>query len=68
MNAYKITNTTINKIVLRDESDSAESIFGQYVSCLMLAGILPMRDSAYEYIGGDCWKTSNGWEFKVEAV
>lgn len=68
MQTYKITNTTKNKVVLTDTGDSPEQVFGQYASCLMLAGIIPMSMDAFKWLGGDRWTTENGWEFIVEEV
>jgi hypothetical protein len=68
MKTFQITNTTKNKVVLTKQFNDAAEAFGKYVSCLMLAGIVPMRDDSYKATGDDTWVLSNGWNFKVEEV
>lgn len=68
MKNFKLTNITKNKVVLTKQFNDAEEAFGKYVSALMIAGIVTMNDSAYEFIGNNTWKLSNGWEIKVEEI
>lgn len=68
MKTFQITNITKNKVVLTRTFNDADEAFGKYVSALMLAGIVPMRDDSYKSTGDDTWVLSNGWNFKVELV
>ncbi len=68
MKTYKLTNETKNKVVLTSKFSDAEDAFGKYVSALMMAGVVAMRDSAYKFIGNDCWELSNGWVISVKEV
>lgn len=72
MSTYKITNVTKNKVVLNDvKAADAIDAAGQYISMLMLAGIVSFCQKEVAFVDGaeaDFSLTNKNWDFKVELV
>lgn len=68
MTKYEITRTDINKVVVKpyEFRDEAAAI-GEYMSCLMIAGILP-HEAPVDDLGNGCYRLGNGWELQIRAV
>jgi hypothetical protein len=65
---YEIFRADINKVLLSIEKPTEEEAFGAWASAAMLAGFLPMCNSAYDYKGGNIWEVTSsiGKKFNVE--
>lgn len=71
MSKFEIVRTDINKTVVKaHEFHDEDAALGQYVSCLMLAGVIPMNKSANpaEQIGAHQYRLSNGWELQINKL
>lgn len=71
MSKFEIIRTDINKTVLKPyEFHDEEAALGQYVSCLMLAGIIQMNKSQNpaEQIGEHQYKLVNGWKIQINKI
>ena len=71
MNLFKITRTDINKVVVRPyKFKDEEAALAEYLSCLMLVGIVKMSRAGEEVesLGHGQYKLSNGWTLQVSAV
>jgi hypothetical protein len=68
---FEVIRADINKKVVPAMKyiDEAAAV-GEYVSCLMLAGIIKMSRNGGEYTenGNGEYTLSNGWQIKVVAV
>lgn len=69
MSKFEIFRADINKVLLSIEKPTADEAFGAWASAAMVAGFLPMRDSATKWLGGDRWecRSAAGKTFIVEA-
>ena len=70
MQAFEIIRTDINKrVVPAMKYSSEEEAVGQYVSALMLAGIVKMNSSGLgvEKVG-NAYRLSNGWIVEARAA
>lgn len=68
---YEIIRTDINKTVLKAmEFNSEEDALGQYMSVLMLAGIIRMgkKEGFAEEIEPHNYRLPNGWMVEVRAA
>jgi hypothetical protein len=65
---FQVIRTDMNKILLTIEKPTEDEAFGSWASAAMISGFIPMRDSAYEWKGGNVWEvtTSMGKKFNVE--
>lgn len=65
---FQITRTDINKIVVKPyEFRDENAALGEYMSCLMIAGVLSFKAEA-EPLGNGKYRLTNGWELQVSAA
>ena len=68
MTKFEITRTDINKVVVKPyEFRDEQAALGEYMSCLMIAGILP-HEAPVDALGNGCYRLGNGWELQIRAV
>lgn len=68
---FEIIRTDINKrVVPAMEYTDEKAALGEYISALMLVGILPMGSKGLEVdlIAGSEYRLSNGWKVEVRSV
>lgn len=68
---FEIVRTDINKRVVPPMKYADEKkALGEYISALMLVGILPMGNKGLEVenISGSEYRLSNGWKVEVRRV
>ena len=71
MSKFEIVRTDINKTVVKPyEFQDEQAALGQYISCLMLAGIIPMNKSQNpaEQIGEHQYQLVNGWKLQINQI
>lgn len=71
MSKFEIIRTDINKVVVKPyEFRDEDAALGEYVSCLMLAGIIPMAKSTnpVTQIGDHQYNLCNGWELQINQI
>lgn len=67
MAALQIKNLTTNKIVYtaQDRNHCGEQVAGQYVSCLMLAGVMKFNEKL-QWLNDTTFKIKHkGWTFQI---
>ncbi|MDR2186886.1 MAG: hypothetical protein LBE62_02410 [Azonexus sp.] len=69
MSKFEIFRSDINKVVLKAAQFNTEAdALGQYMSVLMLAGILRGRNCDTVERVGNGYRLTNGWVVEVRAV
>jgi hypothetical protein len=67
---FNITNTTKNKVVLANkEAQDADHAAGQYISVLIVAGIIKSDRADVVWTGKNTFRIpAKGWDFEVAAA
>lgn len=70
MAKFEIIRTEINKTVVKPyEFRDEDAALGEYVSILMISGIIPMNTSnPAERIGEHLYQLCNGWKIQINKI